>query len=164
MKWLQILPTLEISPSLTAFVQSSCSVMSDSLQPHEPQQARPPCPSRNLKFTKTHVHWVGDAIYPSHPPSSPSPPALNLFQHQDLWVKNPQNFKIRLVIIGLYLAKYNRKICLWTSLMLCFGKFLFIILRQYYILSSLKFLWKSNFEYIIYSYFQIIFCLIDLIM
>ena len=29
--------------------------------------------------TQTHVHWVGDAIQPSHPLSSPSPPALNLF-------------------------------------------------------------------------------------
>ena len=28
-----------------------------------------------LKFTQTHVHWVGDAIQPSHPPLSPSPPA-----------------------------------------------------------------------------------------
>ena len=34
------------------------------------------------EFTKTHVHRVGDAIQPSHPLSSPSPPALNLFQHQ----------------------------------------------------------------------------------
>ena len=28
-----------------------------------------------LEFTQTHVHWVGDAIQPSHPLSSPSPPA-----------------------------------------------------------------------------------------
>ena len=32
--------------------------------------------------TQTHVHWVGDAIQPSHPLSSPSPPAFNLPQHQ----------------------------------------------------------------------------------
>ena len=38
--------------------------------------------------TQTHVHWVGDAIQPSHPLSSPTPPALNLSQHQGLfqWV------------------------------------------------------------------------------
>ena len=37
---------------------------------------------------QTHVHWVSDAIQPSHPLSSPSPPALNLSQHQGLfkWV------------------------------------------------------------------------------
>ena len=38
--------------------------------------------------TQTHVKWVGDAIQPSHTLLSPSPPALNLFQHQGLfkWV------------------------------------------------------------------------------
>ena len=34
------------------------------------------------ELTQTHVHWVGDAIQPSHPLSSPSPPAFNLSQHQ----------------------------------------------------------------------------------
>ena len=34
---------------------------------------------------QTHVHRVGDAIQPSHPVSSPSPPALNLSQHQGLF-------------------------------------------------------------------------------
>ena len=35
--------------------------------------------------TQTHVHWVGDAIQPSHPLSSPSPPAPNPSQHQRLF-------------------------------------------------------------------------------
>ena len=40
--------------------------------------------------TQTHVHWVSDAIQPSHPLLSPSPPALNLSQHQSLfkWVSS----------------------------------------------------------------------------
>ena len=40
--------------------------------------------------TQTHVHWVGDAIQPSHPLSSPSPPTFNPSQHQDLfqWVSS----------------------------------------------------------------------------
>ena len=40
------------------------------------------------EFAQTHVHWVSDAIQPSCPLSSPSPPALNLSQHQGLfqWV------------------------------------------------------------------------------
>ena len=38
-----------------------------------------------LEFTQSHVHGVGDAIQPSHPLSSPSPPALNLSQHQSLF-------------------------------------------------------------------------------
>ena len=36
-------------------------------------------------LTQTHVHWVGNAIQPPHPLSSPSPPALNLSQHQGLF-------------------------------------------------------------------------------
>ena len=64
--------------------------MSDSLQPPELQHARPPCPSLIPRFTQTHVHWVGDAIQPSHPLLSPSPPALNLSQDQGLfkWVSS----------------------------------------------------------------------------
>ena len=40
--------------------------------------------------TQTHVHWVDDAIQPSHPLLSPFPPALNLSQHQGLfkWVSS----------------------------------------------------------------------------
>ena len=44
--------------------------MSVSLGPHEPQLARPPCPSPAPKSIQTHVHWFGDAIQPSHPLSS----------------------------------------------------------------------------------------------
>ena len=42
------------------------------------------------EFTQTHVHWVGDAIQPSHPLLSPSPPSFNLSQHQGLfqWVSS----------------------------------------------------------------------------
>ena len=42
------------------------------------------------ELTQTHVHWVSDAIQPSHPLSSPSPPTFNLSQHQGLfkWVSS----------------------------------------------------------------------------
>ena len=41
-------------------------------------------------FTQTRVHWVSDAIQPSHPLLAPSPPAFNLAQHQGLfqWVSS----------------------------------------------------------------------------
>ena len=41
-----------------------------------------------LELAQTHVHWVSDAIQPSHPLLSPSPPTFNLSQYQDLfqWV------------------------------------------------------------------------------
>ena len=38
-----------------------------------------------LEFAQTHVRWVCDAIQPSHPLSSPSPPTFNFFQHQGLF-------------------------------------------------------------------------------
>ena len=44
------------------------------------------------EFTQTHIRWVNDAIHPSHPLSSPSPPTFNLSQHQDLfkWISSSQ--------------------------------------------------------------------------
>ena len=65
-------------------VQFSHSVMSDSLQPHEPQDVRP-LYYQLPESTQTHVHRVSDAIQPSHPLSSPSPHALYLSQHQGLF-------------------------------------------------------------------------------
>ena len=71
-------------------VQFNCLVVSDSLWPHELQHTRPPCPSSTPESTQIHVHRVNDAIQPSHPLSSPSPPAFNLSQHQALfqWVSS----------------------------------------------------------------------------
>ena len=37
------------------------------------------------ELAQTHIHWVSDAIQPSHPLSSPSPPAFNVSQHQGLF-------------------------------------------------------------------------------
>ena len=55
------------------------------------------------ELAQTHAHWVGDAIQPSHPLSSPSPPALNLSQHQGLFkrvlhIKWPKNWSFSLSI------------------------------------------------------------------
>ena len=48
-------------------IQFSHSVMSNSLGPHGLKHARLPCPSPTPKAAQTHVHWVSDAIQPSHP-------------------------------------------------------------------------------------------------
>ena len=52
--------------------------------------ARLLCPSQLPERTQTHVHWVPDAIQPSHSLSSPSPPTFSLSQHQGLfqWVSS----------------------------------------------------------------------------
>ena len=48
----------------------------------------PPVHHQLLEFTQTHVHRVSDAIQPSHPLSSPSPPAPNPSQHQSLFIES----------------------------------------------------------------------------
>ena len=51
--------------------------------------------------TQTHVHRVGDAIQLSHPPSSPSPPALNPSQHQGLFKWGKLEKTVILVILSI---------------------------------------------------------------
>ena len=71
------LPQIVLTP-----VQFSRSVVSDSLQPLDCSTPGLPVHHQLPEFTQTHVHRVSDAIQPSHPLSSPSPPAFNLSQHQ----------------------------------------------------------------------------------
>ena len=63
------------------------SVVSDSLQLHGLQYARLPCPtlSPGVCSNWCDVHWVDDAIQPSHPLLPPSSVAFNLSQHQSLY-------------------------------------------------------------------------------
>ena len=71
--------------------QFSCSVMFNSLQPHGCSTPGLPVHQKRPEFTQTHVHWVGhDVIQPSHPLSTPSLPAFNLYQHYGLfkWVSS----------------------------------------------------------------------------
>ena len=68
-------------------VTQSCPTLYDPMNHSTPGL---PVHHQLLEFTQTHVYWVGDAIQPSHPLSSPSPPALNLSQQQGLfkWVSS----------------------------------------------------------------------------
>ena len=65
-------------------VQFSCSIVSDSLRPMNHSSPGLPVHHQLPEFTQTHAHRVRDAIQPSHPLSSPSPPAPNPSQHQGL--------------------------------------------------------------------------------
>ena len=80
--WWNYIPSKKIYPYKHT-VQFSHSVMSNSLQFHGLQHGSP-VHQKLLEFTQTHVYWVSDAMQPSYPLSSPSPPALNLSQHQGL--------------------------------------------------------------------------------
>ena len=81
---------LQVILFIISSVQFSHSVVSGSLWPHQLQHAGLPVHHQLSEFTQTHVHWVRDTIQPSQPLSSPSPPALNLTQHQGLfqWVSS----------------------------------------------------------------------------
>ena len=75
------------------FIKRISSVSQSCLTPCDPMDcstAGLPVHHQLPELTQTHVHWVGDAIQPSHPPSSPYPPAFNLSQHQGLfqWVSS----------------------------------------------------------------------------
>ena len=63
-------------------VAQSCLTLWDPMNCSMPG---PPVHHQLLEFTLTHAHRVGDAIQPSHPLASPSPPAPNPFQHQGLF-------------------------------------------------------------------------------
>ena len=79
--------------------------------------------SLSITNSQTHVHWVSDAIQPSHPLSSPSPPALNLFQHQGLFQRAPKHSNMLAICyrtlflpcVSLRLPQWSgRKVRLWT--------------------------------------------------
>ena len=65
-------------------VQFSCSDVSNSLRPDGLQHTRSPCPSPTPEVCSNSCPLVGDAIQPSDPLSSPSPPTFHLSQHQGL--------------------------------------------------------------------------------
>ena len=63
-------------------ISQSCLTLCDPMKRRTPGL---PVHHQLPEFTQTHVHRVGDAIQPSHPLSSPSPPAHNLSQHEGLF-------------------------------------------------------------------------------
>ena len=74
-------PELPVSVQFSSVTQS-CPTLCDPMNRSTPGI---PVHHQLLEFTQTHVHRVSDAIQPSHPLSSPSPPAFNLSQHQSLF-------------------------------------------------------------------------------
>ena len=63
-------------------VAQSCPTLCDPMNRSMPGL---PVHHQLPEFTQTHVHWVSDAIQPSHPLSTPFPPAFNLSLHQGLF-------------------------------------------------------------------------------
>ena len=78
---------MKVKVAQFSLVARSCPTLCDPMNRSTPGL---PVHHQLPESTQTHVHWVGDAIQPSHPLSFPSPPALNLSQHQGLfqWVSS----------------------------------------------------------------------------
>ena len=78
---------LKISSVQFSSVTESCLTLCNPMNRNTPGL---PVYHHLLEFTQTHIHRVSDAIQPSHPLSSPSPPAPNPSQHQSLlqWVNS----------------------------------------------------------------------------
>ena len=75
------------TPIQFSSVTQSCATLCNPMDHSMPAF---PVHHQLLELAQTHVHWVGDAIQPSHPLSAPSPPAFNISQHQGLfqWVNS----------------------------------------------------------------------------
>ena len=78
---------LSLSSVQFSSVAQSCLTLCDPMNCSTPGL---PVHHQLLEFTQTHVHRVSNAIQPSHPLSSPSPPALNPSQNQNIfqWVNS----------------------------------------------------------------------------
>ena len=87
--FITVISSFWIDPLIIQFssVAQSCLTLSDSMKHSTPGL---PVHHQLPEFTQIHVHSVSDAIQPSHPLSSPSPPAPNPSQHQSLfqWVNS----------------------------------------------------------------------------
>ena len=79
-------------------VQFRRSVVSDSLQPHESQLTRPPCPSPTPGDYSNSCPLSRWCPQPSHPLSSPSPPAPNPSQHQGLFQRVNSSYEVAKVL------------------------------------------------------------------
>ena len=87
----QIIETDECCPSNDMSLLISVAQLSPTFwDPMNRSTPGLPVHHQLLEVTQTHVRWVSGAIQPSHPLLSPSPPALNLSQHQGLfqWVSS----------------------------------------------------------------------------
>ena len=91
-------------------VAQSCPTLCDPMN-----RSMPGLPAHHqlLEFTRTHVHGVSDAIQPSHPLSSPSPPAPNPSQHQSLFQWVNSSHKVAKVLSFRQMSGYYLK--LWFS-------------------------------------------------
>ena len=127
-KWLCIIPhftILVLRIPLYSFnngvSQFSCSVMSDSLQPHEPQHARPPCPSPTARVHSNPCpssQWCHPSISSSVIPFSSCPqsfPASGSFQMSQLFASGGQSIGVSALASVLPINTHDWSPLEWTG-------------------------------------------------
>ena len=93
-----------------SLVTQSCPTLCDPMDCSTPSL---PVHHQLPEFTQTHVHWVSDAIQPSYPLPSPSPPAFILSQHQGLfqWVSSLHQvakvLEFQCLLLGCWICYYS---------------------------------------------------------
>ena len=85
-QWMELTWGMKLRVSFFRSVTQSCPALCDPMDHSMPGL---PVHHQLPEFTQTHVHWVGDAIQPSHSVSPPSPQAFNFSQHQGLFFLKP---------------------------------------------------------------------------
>ena len=97
--WVQVTGQPAVTSSLSSvqfsLVTHSCPTLCDPMNHSTPGL---PVHHQLPEFTQTHVHQVSDAIQPSHPRSSPFPPAPNLSQHQRLFQRVNSSHEVAKVL------------------------------------------------------------------
>ena len=93
--WLNMFACVHAQLLQFSSVTQSCPTLCDPIN-----RSTPGLPVRHqlLEFTETHFHRVSDAIQPSHPLSSPSPPAPNPSQHQSLFQSVSSSHEVPTVV------------------------------------------------------------------
>ena len=88
-------PSMYVSSGQFSAVTQSCPTLCDPMDCSTPGF---PVHHQFPEFTQINVHWVSDAMQPSHPLSSPSPPAFNLSQHQGLFQRVGSSHQVAKVL------------------------------------------------------------------
>ena len=137
-----------------------CSVTQScpTLQPRGLQHTRLPCPSPTpgAYSNSCSLHWVSDVIQPSHPLSSPSPPAFNLSHHQGLYNDSVLCIKYVRQYLHNHLIYFFTSLFSFLSLIYFFFSLwnikIFIIIISLFLLSCFSsFMWILHMRNIVWS-------------
>ena len=123
--------TVQYSSVQFSSVAQSCPTLCEPMDCNTPGL---PAHHQLPEFIHTHIHWVSDAIEPSRPLSSPSPPALSLSQDQSLfqWVSSLHQVGKVLEFQLQHQLKFFQQLCnTWFEIRNCNASSIFLLLSAF---------------------------------